>query len=258
MRRWLATLCGAAVLSASPLSLAETAAESEEEVHDVREIGVLDQATLDRTEVLFFSGLEHYRKGRFEEAVVAFQEAYTLTRHRDLLYNVARSREQLGDKAGAVEWYRAYLATTPADETAIIHRVRQLGGEPSPAKPADVANTLSKAAPVEVIESGPGPLPWVALGTGIAAAAVGTTFGLMALDDASKARSAERRAPALAFKDDAETKALIADVSFAVAAVGLGAAVWLWLDAEPETPAAGQVQVGASATGASIGWVGRF
>ncbi|MCA9544549.1 MAG: hypothetical protein KC613_09165 [Myxococcales bacterium] len=235
------------------------AAEGEDEVQDVREIGILDQETLDRAETLFFSGLEHYRKGRFEEAAVAFQQAFALTRHRDLLFNVARSREQIGDKGGAIEWYRAYLATEPADETAIIHRIQQLGGDPSPAKPAEVKAKVDANRPpdVEVVEEGAGVLPWVVLGAGVAAAATGAVFGFQALDDASKARAADRRGPAQAYKADAEQSALLADISFGLAAVGVGVAAWLWLDAD-QAKAEGQVQVGALPGGGLVGWTGRF
>jgi tetratricopeptide (TPR) repeat protein len=105
-------------------------AASVAELTDIREIGALDQKTLDEAEATFFDGLGHYRAGRFEAAAQAFQKAHALTRHRDMLFNVARSRERMGDVPGAVEWYRAYLATQPADETAVIHKVRQLGAEP--------------------------------------------------------------------------------------------------------------------------------
>jgi tetratricopeptide (TPR) repeat protein len=232
---------------------------------EVREIEALDQATLDQAEALFFSGLQHYRKGRFEHAAVEFQKAYTLTRHRDLIYNIARSREQLGDRPGAVEWYRAYLATGPTDETAIIHRIKELGGDPTPAvgktgvaaaprgtKAAEGAET----SPVE--EVGAGIWPWVSLGAGVAAVGLGTVFGLKALDSAASARDATVRSKAQGFKSDAESQAVVADVAFAVGAVGLAGAAVLWFLADNRAETDGQVQVGLTPGGAAIGFTGTF
>lgn len=233
---------------------------------EVREIEALDQATLDKAEALFFSGLEHYRKSRFEHAAVDFQKAYTLTRHRDLIYNIARSREQLGDKPGAVEWYRAYLATGPTDETAIIHRIKELGGDPTPAVGktgvAPVARTKAPESKTDepVVEAvGAGIWPWVSLGAGVAAVGLGTVFGLKALGSAADARDATVRSKAQGFKDDAEGQALVADVAFAVGAAGLAGAAVLWFLADNRADdSAGQVQVGLTPDGASIGFTGTF
>ncbi|MGK0360533.1 MAG: hypothetical protein ACI9U2_002846 [Bradymonadia bacterium] len=220
----------------------------------------VDQATLDEAERLFFEGLGHYRAERFEESALAFQQAYTLTRHRDLLFNVARSRERMGDKAGAVHWYRSYLGTTPADETAIIHRIKQLGGDPTAVgQPfvGDAAKTPKTGA--DAVSGGGSPWPWVLIGTGALAAGAGVYFGLVALDDADAARAAQDRGKAEDFKSSAEGSALIADVAFGVGALAVGTAVVLWLqDDKPETRSS--VSVGAAPTmdGWRLGIGGAF
>lgn len=222
----------------------------------------LTQADLDSAEAIFFEALGHFRGGRFEQAAVGFQKAYTLTGHRDMLYNVARSREQLGDKPGAVEWYKAYLATEPADETATIHRIRQLGGDPTLAarKPDAVLPdfTSPKNQRPPRVEEGVDPWPWVAAGVAVAAAGVGTWLGLTALDDAAAAREEKTRAQAEDLRDQAESGALLADVAFGVGAVAAGAAVFLWWRADHAEAPAGSVQVGADAHSAYLGWSAAF
>lgn len=227
------------------------------ELTDIREVEALDQKILDKAESAFFEGLGHYRAGKFDEAAQDFQTAYTLSRHRDMLFNVARSREKLGDVKGAVEWYRAYLATRPADETAVIHRVKQLGGEPAPAEPVKRASSDS-VGPVETVEKGPGPWPWVAAGLSLAAVAGGTVFGFQALGEASDARDADLRSVAVKHKDAADSKALIADVCFGTAAVAAGAAVFLWWRADSEAATAGSIEVGWLPGGGALGYQGRF
>ncbi len=248
---------GRAVLVALSLGVAVPAGA--EEPAEAAETVQLDQATLDAAESLFFAGLSDYRAGRFEKAAVAFQKAHVLTKHRDMLYNVARSRERLGDMLAAVDWYRAYLATKPADQTAVIHRIQQLGGEPTPkAAPKLVKSKPTPEGPL-VIEQGAGILPWVALGAGVVAFGAGTAFGMQALDSADSARGAELRSVASGHKDDAESKALIADVAFGVGAAAVGTAVYLWLraDAAADGPS-GHVEVGASADSAQVGYVLPF
>lgn len=222
----------------------------------------VDQATLDEAERLFFEGLAHYRGDRFEEAAVAFQKAYTLTRHRDLLFNVARSRERMGDKDGAVQWYRSYLGTTPADETAIIHRIKQLGGDPTAPKTKTVDDPVvipkSSGAP-DVVSDGGNPWPWVLVGTGALATGAGIYFGLVALDDADAARAAQDRGKAEDFKSSAESSALIADVAFGVGALAVGTAVVLWLqDDAPETRSSVSVGAAPTADGWRLGIGGQF
>jgi tetratricopeptide (TPR) repeat protein len=237
------------------------AQESGEVQAETPEIGKLDQASLDKAEALFFQGLAHYRAGRFEQAAVAFQEAYNLTRHRDLLFNIARAREKMGDRDGAVQWYRSYLQTQPADETAIIHHIRQIGGDP--AAPTGTPKTSPAATPkVEaspaVVEEGPGPWPWVAAGASVAALAAGTVFGLQALDEASAARSADIRSVASKHKDQAESKALLADVAFGAGAVAAAAAVYLWWRADDAAATEQHIDVGVGPGGLGVGWTGRF
>lgn len=246
----VATLAWAVVLS--PLAAPAEAADDVAAV--VAEMEQLDQATLDQAETLFFRALAHYRGERFEEAAVDFQKAFVLTNHRDLLFNIARSRERLGDREGAIKWYRAYLSTAPADETAVIHRVRQMGGDPTPA-PADLAAIADDVdIDTPLVEEGPGPWPWVAVGVGVAAAGAGAYFGLSALGDASRARAADTRQDTISLKDSAEQSALLADVSFGVSAAAIGTAVVLWWLADREAAVDGRLEVGAAPGGGYLGY----
>ena len=92
-----------------------------------------------------------------------------------------------------------------------------------------------------VVEEGAGPWPWVSAGVGVAAAVTGLIYGKQALDSASRARAEERRGPAQSHKDEAESSALVADVMFGAAAIGVGLSVWLWLRADATANAAGHL-----------------
>ena len=230
---------------------------------DARENITLSVDQLDQAETTFFKGLAAYRAGRFDEAIADFQKAYALSKHRDMLFNLGRSYEGKGDKANAVTAYRRYLATDPVDESAIIQRIKQLGGDPTPLIPK---GEDPKAAPgldptqeaPEIATQGTNPWPWVLVGVGAVGVGVGTVLGVQALDDADAARSESSRSAAESLKDDAESGALLADVSVGLGLVALGAGVvWLLLD-EEEDDGTPRVEVQASGTHFGLGVNGTF
>ncbi len=205
--------------------------EGGEEAVDVRELEALDQDTLDRVEALFFEGLSHYRAEHFIEAANTFASAYKLAAHRDLLFNIARSKERGGDTPGAIEYYRAYLATDPADMTAVIHRVQLLGGDPTP-MPLEGERSVPVSAAVlaEPVETKSSDFPWhfVIGGAGLAALGLGTWFGVSAISSADDARSTDIRSVAISARDDAQSAAFGADVSLTLGVITVATALYLW------------------------------
>lgn len=203
--------------------------ESDDLAH-LKEIEELDQETLDQAEILFFSGLSSYRSNQFAYAAEKFQKAFLLTKHRDLLYNIARSREKMGDSKGAIEWYRVYLGTKPSDVTAIIHRIRLLGGDPTPLESIPQKN---QDRPKEIInEQSSGPVPWLLASFSLISAASGIYFGMDALNNASDARKSKFYSEAKSFKDNSELSATYADISFILSSISLAGAVYLFLDSD--------------------------
>ncbi|MHC4837082.1 MAG: hypothetical protein ACYTF3_02685 [Planctomycetota bacterium] len=195
----------------------------------------------------------------------AFQQCWLLSGHRDLLYNVARSRAKLGDAAGAVEWYRAYLRTQPADETAVLHRIKQLGGDTSgpvdaAAEEPEVADAPVEPAGPRIVEEGAGPWPWVALGAGVAATGAGVVLGFGALDSAARAREATRASDATTHRDESDSQALLSHIALGVGAAGILTAAWLFWEADKEASRKGRVSVGVAPTegGGAVGLSGIF
>src|SRR5580704_9417382 len=87
---------------------------------------------------------EHYRHGEYEIAVALLRQAYTLYPQPNLLYNLGRSLEKLGDVPGAIEAYEQYLATGSDihDRDAITERVQALRAKlPPPGEPTTPTQT---------------------------------------------------------------------------------------------------------------------
>jgi tetratricopeptide (TPR) repeat protein len=115
----------------------------------------------------FQTGLTYYDAGRYLEAAREFEQAYSLSRRPDLLYNIARSFEQALDPARAIVAYRRYSERATIDEEtsaevrARLENLEQLVGRLAvTTRPPGAALTVDDAArgvtPVDEILLNPG------------------------------------------------------------------------------------------------------
>lgn len=215
-----------------------------------------------RAKELYQNGAILYEEGRYEDAVVAWDEAYHLSQRPALLYNIANAQERLGlwqEALDTLNRYRAYAGAGQRDVldrriTNLERRLQDSGGETS--------NTIVEAEPIEpmvgaaptgrpITGGGAGPriVPLVLMGGGAAFLATG---GVFALSAGSARRSAADSCAADALGstwclDTASSdltrdrrSSLLADVSFVLGTAGLatGGALMLF------SPGATQVGVG--------------
>jgi tetratricopeptide (TPR) repeat protein len=76
----------------------------------------------------FESGVRHYNLGHFPEAIAEFEKAYNVDPAPILLFNIAQSHRQLGDKERALFFYRRYLEQAPnaANKGEVEQRMKDL------------------------------------------------------------------------------------------------------------------------------------
>jgi len=69
-----------------------------------------------------------YRQKKYAAAVVKFEEVQALRPHPVVMFNIARCREQLGETAAALRWYREYLrvAEGEKDQDQVLQAVVRL------------------------------------------------------------------------------------------------------------------------------------
>jgi tetratricopeptide (TPR) repeat protein len=174
-------------------------------------------------------GRAHYHAGRYEEAVVELERALSLDPGSpNLVYNLARVYELLGDIERAISYYARYRSMLPVSELSERERVsgtiERLQGakerlarrpRPSPAPPPRVTTERGVADGAF----------WTLASLSIAALAAGTATGALALraerdsrrfvlgldGDLADRQKVARRADRLA---------LVSDVSFAAGALG--------------------------------------
>lgn len=194
-------------------------------------------------------------KEEYEASIKAFKGAYALVSDPNLLFNIATAYEKLGRFDEAIEYLDRYAAEAPADEAEAIADMRarlEAGKEQAAAAsrqaPPDEPEpeVVEPSAPAVIqppvtdpaLDTPPQPplmgaLGWSLLSGNIAALAVGVGFGVSA-GAASAAGEAECSdvdglliCPESARHDleRARSRALVADVSFGLAAAAAVATV---------------------------------
>jgi tetratricopeptide (TPR) repeat protein len=182
----LALICTGALLAAFLLIPAEPVlAQSDEEIRIARRE--------------FEAGRAAYADGRFEDALVHFQTAYSRTESPEILYNIATVADRLRRDQLALESYERFLQERPdtADRENIEGRIRVLReatGAPAPV-PQPEPEPESEPEPEPEPEAEPEPEPesdeggggriftWVALGTAAVSAGLTTAFWVVAQNE---------------------------------------------------------------------------
>jgi hypothetical protein len=146
---------------------------------------------------MFEMGRRAYEDGRYAEALDAFQRVFVLTGHPAMLINIANSHARLGEPRRAGASLEQYLALVPdaPDRLIIEDRISALYGQadtaplveaPAPAPHPAEAPPPPPAASAPILPASPAPASeshglfmgrtytWLALGTSIVLAGVGT------------------------------------------------------------------------------------
>ena len=215
-----------------------------------------------RARELFENGVLLYEEAQYEQAILAWEEAYRLSERALFLFNIANAYERLGDLDRALDYLHRYRAFAPADERATLERrirtleqrqeeLRQAQGPPDAPAPAP----LAAGPPAQPAESPSGQrnMGWLIglSATSLATAATGVYF---ALDAQSQADTLERRCSgglcttgSQSIADREQRSALLADIAFGVAAVSAIGAIALALASGGERPEASDPGSGQSA-----------
>lgn len=210
-----------------------------------------------QVEQLSKKGVKAYKEGKFEQAIKYFEQAHEVQPVPNLLYNIARCYEKMGDDAKALEYYDRFVvdavdrkAKQKALDKAAAIRERQAKEKAladaeqkkdQDQKDQDKDNDVPPAEP---------DLTWayVSLGTGGALLVGGAVFGLMASGKKSEFDDATNSEDKVSARDSGETFALMADIFYIAGAAAVITGVILWATAEPESQ--------SEMTLRPTGWVG--
>jgi tetratricopeptide (TPR) repeat protein len=163
--------------------------------------GAADAGRTARLTELNEAGAKLYRERNYRRAIEKFIEAYALDHDPNLLFNVARCYEELGDTTAAIEKYTAYINAPGADASgrvraeqslrALRELQRRAASDAKTAKPAPPTSeppAATAAADAAAPSDGSGTptqtiLAWSALGAGALVAGVSATVFYLGMRD---------------------------------------------------------------------------
>jgi tetratricopeptide (TPR) repeat protein len=190
-----------------------------------------DSANRKRAGELSAQSAQHYKRGEFEVAAALLRQAYALYPEPNLLYNLARALEGMGDKSGAVDAYESYLAQAKHvdDRGAIERRVTTLKAEVAASAHAMAEPTPAAAAPAPLVEpprpvdriTPPSKLPWIPIVGGLAVIGTGVAFGISANNLETMANDEPVALDAEDLHDSARNNATIANAMLVVGGAAL-------------------------------------
>ncbi|HKU40175.1 MAG TPA: tetratricopeptide repeat protein [Polyangiales bacterium] len=216
-------------------------------------------------------GRKEYLAGRYREALLELKQALALDPNSpNLVYNVARVNEDLGEFDEAIKYYRRYRDLLPEEseereKTATT--IRRLQGAKDETQQRLERERLAAGSG----SAQPAPAPsggradaafWIVASTGLALAAGGGIAGYMALDRekqvsdfvVGKDGTVQDREQ---LKKDANELALAADVLFVAAGTAVLSAAVLFFSRSSE-PGKIEARVSIAPQGAALGLSGRF
>jgi hypothetical protein len=238
-----------------------------------------DASSSTRIAELNEQGARAYGERNYRNAIEKFVEAYAIDHDPNLLFNLGRCYEKLGELDAAVEKYELFLATPGADTEGRIKakislgelsRLRERGeAQAAPARPRAVASPDFSAS---TSPSSHALLTWTAFGTGLVVAGVGATCYALGVRDHRQVTSSPSygdttlvhpmtRAEAQRYVDSGDTKKLVGGIGLGLGGALIAASVVLFVTGKPTDSAPGGSAGFSLAPGVSsllAGYSGKF
>ena len=208
-----------------------------------------DDAAGARIAELNEAGSKAYVERRYRAAIEKFVEAYAIDHDPNLLFNIARSYEKLGELGAAIEKYQAFIAAPGADTEgrlkakASISELDALEAQGGTSQGAPVDGAPAPAPQPQAGSSPPKLWAWLSLGTGVVMTGVGATFYALGVRDHEQVTSAAAydkpsavhpltHSEAQAFVDSGSTKKVVGGLGLGVGGALLATSALLFLSGQ--------------------------
>src|SRR2546430_629765 len=83
----------------------------------------------------FREGMSLIAAGQLERGIAELKQAYAIKPHPDVLYDIAKAYVDLGNISEALNYFRQYVATDPADKEQVLSVMQRLQAAIAPAAP---------------------------------------------------------------------------------------------------------------------------
>ncbi len=191
---------------------------------------VLAEESSEEREMLRLSaeGVSLYKNARYREAIERFEKAFEIVQDANLLFNLGRCHQSLGQFEEAIAYYQRFIAQpgiSDSDRSRAAKRIESLRAklnarqvrEPPPEDAEK--NTRGASAPPPRVKAGMSTqriLAWSFIGGGGAALLLGGIFGGLALGAESDFEAATTVTDKESTRDQIKTRALVADLGIGV------------------------------------------
>ena len=125
-------------------------------------------------------GIEHYKAGRFPEAVREMLEAYRLAPEPGLLYNIARIYQKMGENELALQYFQEFVTSKDVDPGDVKKALENMSVLRETIRQQNAAESSEKPAAVASGELVIDRTTWIVGGTGAALFVSGVVLGAMA------------------------------------------------------------------------------
>ena len=88
----------------------------------------------------FRDGMSLIAAGQVERGIAELKQAYAIKPHPDVLYDIAKAYVDLGNISEALNYFRQYVATDPADKEQVMSVMQRLQAAIAPAAPPPPQN----------------------------------------------------------------------------------------------------------------------
>ncbi len=208
-------------------------------------------------------GAAHFEQERYEQALMAFQQARAYAERGTFLYNIHLCYERLGQLPEAIEYLELYLQADPDTEerAAMEQRLAELESRLAELEAGLRARPTETAPPSAPIDGPWGPPTLAGMTLGVAGLALGTTFMVMAGGvDTSACEATSSCTPEEL--DRAGQYQTIGIAGLGVGAIGLGLGLYYLLtsesDADVDTGETAHIEPALSPTYAGVRVHGRY
>jgi tetratricopeptide (TPR) repeat protein len=224
--------------------------------------GTASADALEQAAQAYKDGVAAFKAEEFPTALGLFERAYKLDPSPILIYNLARTHEEMGHASEAIDHFELYLTRVPgaADRADVERRVRVMKKileqvkpepEPEPVEPSPPPTRAPASPPLSSLR----PYAYSAFGLSAAALGAGVFYWVQlgaAESDHDSAATGDAKVRTAGEADDA---ALGLNIAFSVAGAAAAAGAVLWF-MEPDMQVAPSVAAGPD--GGFVGLTGRF
>jgi tetratricopeptide (TPR) repeat protein len=227
-------------------------------------------------------GALFYQQRDYRHAIERFIQAYAMDPDPNLLFNIARSYERLGEVDAAIEKYEAFIKTPGADAGGrgraeeSLRALRESKANAGAGRPGSAAASQSSDRAPEPATPQPergapsrSIVPWLALGGGVAFTTVGVTLYLLGVSDHNKVTDANgygepsgvlplTRKEAEDLVSSGDSKKLIGGIGMGVGGALLATYVVLLVSGDSPSSERAALSIAPEHGGGSMSLSGRF